>query len=336
MAKLSLIEDIRRDIASHLKARGLLPEHATAQHVRIRDRARYVTRVGKIFRDGLTLGYCKNYVADGDQLVVQILDQPEQLPPENHGDMVIPVRRWNRQTWSLSPCREVYIPGTMTVKDIALQLASLFNMPSEQMRVLVVTGYSDAHLCYLDKEAPIEPDSTSTIKWINPFESYSATKQIRDTYLLTSLSTLVIQDLAEPLRELTPADRMSINIYEAAISSAYTSDPYYKNSYVSYPQTKPYSAPAPAGIKITVGKSTSNSSGTAGASSSSSSHNNLVGANAELGDEKSSGALVGRYPADVEGGYGSMDLDGSDSGGRDAALGSEAEANRYALFWDLN
>ena len=210
MGKTSQIAEIRELIATRLKEEGLLPADATAQHVRLRD-GNYCN-IHKYLRDGKTVTENELHVTELRRFCFQILKEPEVLPPEGRGDQIIAVRRWHRSTWSLSQCREVYLPGSMALRDIALGLSSLFDISKDSIRVLITPTYydtrRDTRLCDLAQAFP----KGASRAWFNPLVELRLLKDLD----LSADHTLVLQDCSEELRELTPQERMSVELVDAA------------------------------------------------------------------------------------------------------------------------
>lgn len=211
------IQCIRETIAEVLKAAGLLPAHALSNNVRIRLHNSYGYSLREILRDGHTLSHYKRRFTCEDRFIVQILEHPESVLPEEHpDDLLLHVRRWHRDSWKLSPCKDVLIPGRMTGEAAVRQLAALFLIPFDQLCGLLVNNSDDAHLCLLNKDMPVEAGIFSSMQWMDNFESLVGTNRIRSSNQL--LHTLVLQDRSEPVRAMTVVERTTVHLYEEAIA----------------------------------------------------------------------------------------------------------------------
>jgi hypothetical protein len=251
----SPVSEVRADIAEKLKALGKLSPDASPKRIRIREKTG--TRPDRILRDGKTILQNGVKLYDAKTLCIQILDEDEELGEEDKGDLVVLVQRWRRSTWSLEGISEVYLKGHMRICDIARGLSALMDIPVNRMKGLVVFNHSDINTCYLDMEFP----KKSTRPWFFPAKELSL---LREMCSLHNSDLLLLQDTEEPLKELSAADRMSIDLVEAAerYPSYGSYGPYQSNSFMDsyyYPSagtSVAMKAPAPRplhnGVKIKV------------------------------------------------------------------------------------
>ena len=208
---------------------GKLPEGTSPNRIRIRDR--YGINAGKMLRDGKTLQEQQIYLCDSKMIGIQILPEEEQLPENDHGDVIVLLQRWHRSTWSLGERYEVLLPGSYAVREVARGLAAFYSIPTEHLRVLVVPKENTFYLSELAHKAPSRNYGRA---WFDPTHEMKLMRYMSHDLRVQDGDLIIVQDESEPLMTLSPADLKSIEIVEAAnqISSS---------SYGSY-----YYGPSPA------------------------------------------------------------------------------------------
>ncbi len=133
------------------------------------------------------------------------------------GDAVVLVQRWLRLSWTLGPRFEVALEGNMTVRGICKRLAKLVDIPVDRMRTLVVPLNTEVHLHELPKSNPTRYHSR---QW---FDGSRDTRKLRDIsdMRLRDGDLLLVQDCDEPLRPLTPAEQLSVQLVSTADKGSY-------------------------------------------------------------------------------------------------------------------
>jgi hypothetical protein len=233
------IAELRQTLLERLIAVGKLPVGASPHLIRLRDKVG--SNPGKVLRDGRTLGESKVYLFDQKSLAVQLLDREENTmlmavgaDDSDVGDALIHIQRWNRSTWSMGIRFEVLLRGSMSVRDVARALGRLTDIPVDSMLALVMPRDSELYLSELQMKTPTRNYGRG---WFCPGKESKLLKYMSHELKVQDGDLLILQDVTEPLMELSPADLRSIAIVEAA-GSDYTSDSY--SSSVSYSQPSSY------------------------------------------------------------------------------------------------
>ena len=149
-------------------------------------------------------------------LVVQVLSEPEILSIQETGDVVVLVQRWHRSTWTLGDRLEVHLQSKRAVKSIFTGIGSLLgiNKP-ENIRVLKVSKFgSDILLHRLASDKP-SGNAISSVEWVNPLLEGDLELKRARKLTVTDGDLLLIQDITEPLRELSVAEKDTINVVSA-------------------------------------------------------------------------------------------------------------------------
>eukprot|EP00606_Chrysophyceae_sp_TOSAG23-5_P000498 GSChrysophyteH2.ASY1.ANO1.912.1 assembled CDS len=202
--------------ASQLEAdssyKPVLGDHQVdASYLRLRVSLSAWKPPGDLLRDGLRVEQAiKTPLIQDKQIVLQLLDVPETLPKQHAGDVLILVQRWHRGNWTLGQRKEVYLRGGLSIKDSAAHLAALFGIPLPSLSVYHVDKLSsDVLLHCLPQEKPSNSFYSSKRKWFRPQDEPG---QLRYAYSLrlSEGDLLIVQDTAEPLRELSVEERASI------------------------------------------------------------------------------------------------------------------------------
>lgn len=251
------VSDLRQTLLERLVAAGKLPQGASPRLVRLRDKVG--SNPGKVLRDGRTLGDSKVYLFDQKSIAVQLLDVEEDTAllaagtdNSDVGDALIHIQRWNRSTWSMGNRFEVLLRGSMSVRDVARALGRLTDIPVDSMLALVVPRDSELFLSELQMKTPTRNYGRG---WFCPGKERKLLKYMSHELKVQDGDLLILQDVTEPLRELSPADLRSIAIVEAAAND-YSVDSYPTASYAqatSYLYNGPTpskSGAAAGGVKI--------------------------------------------------------------------------------------
>jgi hypothetical protein len=215
------VDELRQMITSELIRLGKLPLDASPNRIRIRDR--YSLNPGKILRNGKTMNDLHIYLCDNKSLCIEILDKEEDLLDNEHGDVIVLLSRWNRSKWLLEKRDEVLLPGNYTVRDVAKGLSMLYSIPLDNLRVLVVPK---ENVFYLSDLVLKSPRSNYGRSWFDPSNETKLMRYMSHDLRVQDGDLVIIQDITEPLMELSLADLKSIEIVEAVNnnnSSSYSS-----------------------------------------------------------------------------------------------------------------
>lgn len=195
------VEELRQVVADKLREGEYLPSDAPSSMVRLRERQSQ--QAGRILRDGKTFRQSDASPYDGKIFIAQVLDVPEHLLENKDGNIVVLMQRWDRQTWSLGPVREVFIRGTDVVKDISANIARMFRIPPSNLRVLLLSAHTEVLLCDLHKTYP-----TPSRNWHDPTRELKQMNQM--TWHLADGDLIIVQDVHEPLKSLSTAEQESV------------------------------------------------------------------------------------------------------------------------------
>jgi hypothetical protein len=323
------VDNLRLQLANKLKALGKMSEHCDPNCLRIRERL--ANRPSKMLRSGKTIAQNGVKLYDGKALTMHIIYSPDIIRDEEaKGDVILLVRMFHRCTLTLDKCKEIYLHGTMSIREIAIRLGCLFNIKPEHLKALIAFSHTDIRLCHLYQDCPRK----ASRPW---FLLMNEKGLLREMYSISSGDVLIIQDSSEVLRDLTPEEKLSIELVEAA-NRAPVNSSYYPSSYPTYYGPSSYSdintyGPAPSlatnykastrsvsnGIRIKVHKNNS------GESSSDLLPHNNSSASTNVGDD------LLMYTEDIE--------SSSSSNNNYNNNQSDAEFNRQggmSLFDDIN
>eukprot|EP01034_Spumella_vulgaris_P025384 gene25385-31841_t len=249
------VAELRQTLLDRLIAAGKLPAGSSPRLIRLRDKVG--SNPGKVLRDGRTLGESKVYLFDQKSLAVQLLDAEEDLTvigdDSDLGDALIYIQRWRRSTWSMGERFEVLLRGGMTVRDVARALGRLTNIHVDSMLALVIPRDSELYLSELQMKSPTRNYGRG---WFCPGKERKPLKFMSHELKVQDGDLLVLQDITEPLMELSPADLRSVAIVEAA------GDPY-SGSNIDYSYPVPF-GPQPSylpNFSMSVGSGTGAKSG---------------------------------------------------------------------------
>ena len=247
-----MVEELRENVLNALIQSNRVPHGMNPNQIRLRER--YSSCVGKLLRDGKTIQQAGLYLTDNKGIAVQILDEPEILPIEEVGDVLVAVQKFHRTSWSLSERIEVLFPGSMSIQDISKGLCMLFDVPMDSLEVLVVPRETTLYMCELSQKSPAGNYGRS---WFDPTKETRLMRYMTHDMRLIEGDLLLLQNVNEPLGELTEADKLSVNIVQAALNN--------KNTYswndstlptwsdtgtIKYPKTGGSSGGGGGGIRI--------------------------------------------------------------------------------------
>jgi hypothetical protein len=197
---------------------------------RIRIRESQENVPGKIIRDGATFRQQGVYVTSNKTWMVQILSEAEakhdtSLHPIDGDDVQVTVMKWQRPTWSLSEKIEYVFRGELRVQEVCQQLAIIYGIrPVSNMHMLLIKSYNKVHLSDLNQHMLRELYRS----WTN---HSSDTRRLKDLsnldFKLRHGDIILLQDITEPLKELTPQDRLSLQYVEEASRSIYGTGNYH-------------------------------------------------------------------------------------------------------------
>lgn len=195
----------------------------TPNYLRLRLKSR--NTISTIFSSSLTLRQNQVNLFSGREISVEILNHEEFYTTLTYGDVIVYVQKWERSTWTLSKPIEVILHSNMTVSDISKRLASIYNIPSHSLRVLLVQPYHEIKLCdlYLTQPSGHRP-------WINTTNENRSLSQMQ--WYLRDWDTLIIQNIDENFKKLSKVEIQSVKDAKA-YQTNYGYDYYYDTSYVS-------------------------------------------------------------------------------------------------------
>eukprot|EP01038_Epipyxis_sp_PR26KG_P004865 gene4865-6816_t len=254
-----------------------IPPDTTVSQIRLREKTG--NTIGRLIRDNKTSLDYQMYLHDGKALAYEILEKEDDLPPEetvnptvsytitygnnNIGNVLVLVQRWHRSTWSLGERFEVYLQGSMTIRDVARALAIMTNIPIKSILAMIVPRDTEFSLSELNQKSPIRNYGRS---WFDPSKEKKLLKFMSHEMRVQDGDLILLQDSSEPLKELTKADLKSIELVEIANKNPYfdgwnvTGNMSSSGSYASYPalpssyQKSTVSSGGSNGMPISVGK----------------------------------------------------------------------------------
>lgn len=209
--------EVKEQIVTRLIELGRLPEGTSPRCVRLRDKMG--NNPGRILAGDGTFADNQIYLFDGKVLAFQVLDFEEELPEPEAGSVVVLVQRWNRREWRLEERFEVLLNGGWSVRNIARGLSLLMDIPLPHLRAMIVCRDTEFLLSDLHLNAPPRNYGRT---WFDPSRETRPLRAMSHDMRLTDGDVLLVQDTSEPLRELSAADRKSIEIVRLASGS----DPY--------------------------------------------------------------------------------------------------------------
>ena len=239
----STVAEMRAEIHARLQKAGKLAEHEGPAFVRLRQaNVASDTRVPTaIMRDGtpikvfgLEIGYYGI-----NMIIVELLCEEEHLPAvaDKTEELCVVVQGWHRGDWSLTPARELVIPNSCLVTDLAAFLQSLYGIDkTNHVEALFFSPWSREPLSLhkLDTYVKKPHDYYAATVWFKPFPYTISTHEVFRTanlnwriqdggYLLISDASVGLRALSEADRSLTVQwDRANKASSAAASSSAYT------------------------------------------------------------------------------------------------------------------
>jgi hypothetical protein len=204
--------EIKIQLVANLIENGTLPPTATTNSIRLRETTS--TSVTKILRDKKTI-LETTQIYDNKNFAFEVLDREEALDIDNEmGSVIVSVQRWNRSTWDLSERFEVNLPGNLPISDIAKRLAVLVGINNvKNLAALIVALDSEIFLSKLNSKAP---SLDQTKSWFEPWKESKLLRFNSHGIRIQDGDLLLLQDVTEPLKELSKNDLKSIEIVEAA------------------------------------------------------------------------------------------------------------------------
>jgi hypothetical protein len=160
-------------------------------------------------------------------LLLELRNVPEALPVRKAGDLIVYVQRWYRESWTLGPRLEVYLHGSMSIQHIATHLAGICGIRVDTLNAYLVDKLgADVPLYRLAEHMPSD-NFYSSRPWFSPQHEQGALKNNK-ALRITEGDLLILQDTAEPLRELSSDELSSIS---AAVDTSL--DPTYGTALIS-------------------------------------------------------------------------------------------------------
>ena len=205
------LAEFKAQIANKVIALGRPPEGASSLRIRLREKMG--NNPGKILCGTGGFSDVQVYLYDSKLLAFQVLEEEEVLAEPELGSAVVMVQRFNRSEWKLEDRFEVLLRGDMSVRNIARGLSALTGIPLQTMQAMVVVKDSEFFLSDLHLKSPPRSYGRS---WFDPTKETRLLRVMSHEMRLTDGDVLLLQDTAEPLRELSPADRRSVEIVRVA------------------------------------------------------------------------------------------------------------------------
>ena len=146
-----LVSALKDRILQCLKEANLVPSSHSVAHIRLRDR--HFGRPEKPLRDTQTLAQAKLHT-EGKELCYQILDEPEQLADGDDQDQIVLTQRWHRSDWSLGECHELYLCGSMSLRQVNALLSEVWGITVNNLRTLIVYPNTTVKLSSLHEPQP--------------------------------------------------------------------------------------------------------------------------------------------------------------------------------------
>lgn len=207
----SKINEVKAQVVSKLVELGRLPEGTSPHRIRLREKLG--NSPGQILSGDDSFSNNQVYLFDNKVLVFQVLDHEEFAPEAERGSVMVLVQRWNRSTWSLGDRFEVMLRGTMTIRNIARSLSFLTGIPLDSMLAMVLPREAEFPLSDIVLRSPPLNYGRS---WFDPSKERRLLSAMSHELRVTDGDVLLLQDTSEPLMELSPADRKSIEIVRVA------------------------------------------------------------------------------------------------------------------------
>jgi len=203
--------EIKTMIAEKLIEVRRLAKGTSPHCIRLRDKLG--NNPGKILCGEGTFGGNQIYLYDHKVFAFQVLEHEEHLPVQESGNMVALVQRWNRAEWRLEDRFEVLLRGDWSVRNISRGLCSLTGIPLDSMQAMVLSKDSEFLLSDLNLKSP--PRSYGRA-WFDPTKEARLLRATVHEMRIADGDVLLLQDTTEPLRELSLADRKSIELMRIA------------------------------------------------------------------------------------------------------------------------
>lgn len=210
------VQELREMILHELIRSNRVSADFSIKRIRIRDC--YNSIITKLLRDGMTLQQSGISITDNKKLTIQLLPEDEYLPEEEQGDAVVMVQRWHRTSWTLSERVEVLFPGNASVSDISKALCLTFDIPVHSLRVLVVPRETSFYMYELCQESP--PRNYGRY-WFDPMKHTKLMRFMTHDMRVNDGDLIILQNIEEPLKELSRSDKKSMEIVEATLSNNY-------------------------------------------------------------------------------------------------------------------
>ena len=121
---------------------------------------------------------------------------------------VLQVQVFERRTFSLGTRYEILLNQNMEIRDITKKLSKLFKIPLAGIRILFVPSNTEINLYDLPLE---RPSRYSTRAWFDGLLGELKVSDLSDITVCDG-DLLLLQNVLEPLRELTEREKMSINM----------------------------------------------------------------------------------------------------------------------------
>ena len=225
----SYITDIKKQLYIQLIQIGYISDSSYTyccnyQYIRFREKGGI--KPDKLLRDGSSMKDCQINLFEGKTFCFELLDHIEDLGPDNHGDVLVLVQKWQRNSWALTEPKEVYLYGSWSIKDIAIGLSHMFHCSPHHLMSLIVYHHTDIHLCYLNEPIP----RNASGGWFSPYEESALLKNM---YKLGYADLLLLQDLSEPLYAVTQVDIESVKRLENynTYGDSYNGSSFFENLY---------------------------------------------------------------------------------------------------------
>lgn len=195
--------DIKMEIWETLVEKGYFPSEENFDVNRVRLREKVTARPANILRgDQDTLVKQSGFTLyDNREMFVEVLEEPEILRPKLDGDCLVSVQLWKKDTWSLGKRVDVLLGGNTSVKEASINLSSMFSIPEESIRFVLIQSHATLMLCDLDGSNP------AGRSWYSPQSEVRSFRKM--SWFLMDGDLMILQDNAVDPRNVTMVEKQS-------------------------------------------------------------------------------------------------------------------------------
>jgi hypothetical protein len=142
---------------------------------------------------------------DDNGKVVHRIPDSESLP-RNVPTTLLQVQLWCRRTFSMENKIEIFVRQDETVKSLSKRLASYYKIPYLYLRILFAPVNNEIYICELPSNSPTKYSSRI---WFDGSVDSRKLSELCDVRLDDG-DVLILQNIREPLRELTEMENISV------------------------------------------------------------------------------------------------------------------------------